>query len=67
MPKVHFIFAWEPHLAKTICEANIGHVVADDFHFKMAGLHDDELDGYYLTKELGNVLRVFPGSEGSGT
>ncbi len=54
---------WEPHLAKPICEADISHVVVDDFHFKMAGLHDDELDGYYLTEEIGSVLRVFPGSE----
>ncbi len=51
------------HLAKPICKANIGHVVVADFHFKMAGLHDDELDGYYVMKEPGNVLRVFPGSE----
>jgi len=54
---------WEPHLAKPISEAGINHVVVDDFHFKMAGLHDDELDGYYLTEELGGVLRMFPGSE----
>ena len=54
---------WEPHLAKPISEAGINHVVVDDFHFKMAGLHDDELDGYYLTEELGGVLRIFPGSE----
>ncbi len=54
---------WEPHLAKPISEAGINHVVVDDSHFKMAGLHDDELDGYYLTEELGGVLRMFSGSE----
>ncbi len=54
---------WEPHLPKFIAEAGIDHVVVDDFHFKMAGMRDDELDGYYLTEEQNAVVRVFPGSE----
>jgi hypothetical protein len=54
---------WEPHLPKFIAAAGINHVVVDDFHFKMAGLHDDELDGYYLTEEQDAVVRIFPGSE----
>jgi len=54
---------WEPHLPKFIAAAGIDHVVIDDFHFKMAGLHDDELDGYYLTEEQDGIVQVFPGSE----
>ncbi len=54
---------WEPHLPKSITVSGINHVVVDDFHFKMAGLHDDELDGYYLTEEQDSVLRIFPGSQ----
>jgi alpha-amylase len=54
---------WEPHLPKAIAAAGIKHVVVDDFHFKMAGLHDDELDGYFLTEEQNSMLRIFPGSE----
>lgn len=54
---------WEPHLPKFINDAGIDHVVVDDFHFKMAGLRDDELDGYYLTEEQGSIVRIFPGSE----
>jgi hypothetical protein len=54
---------WEPHLPKFIAAAGVNHVVVDDFHFKMAGLRDDELDGYYLTEEQDGVLRIFPGSE----
>ncbi len=54
---------WEPHLPKFIAAAGINHVVVDDFHFKMAGLHDDELDGYFLTEEQDGILRLFPGSE----
>jgi alpha-amylase len=54
---------WEPHLPKSLAAAGIDHVVVDDFHFKMAGLRDDDLDGYYLTEEQGDVVAVFPGSE----
>lgn len=54
---------WEPHLPKAIAAAGINHVVVDDFHFKMAGLHDEDLDGYFLTEEQNSILRIFPGSE----
>jgi 4-alpha-glucanotransferase len=54
---------WEPHLPRCIAAAGIDHVVVDDFHFKMAGLRDPDLDGYYLTEELGGLIRIFPGSE----
>jgi alpha-amylase len=54
---------WEPHLPRSIAEAGIDHVVVDDFHFKMAGLRDQDLDGYYLTEEQGGLVRIFPGSE----
>ena len=58
---------WEPHLPKPIAAAGMDHVVVDDFHFKMAGLRDDELDGYYLTEEQEGLIRVFPGARSSGT
>ncbi len=54
---------WEPHLPKFIAKAGINHVVVDDFHFKMSGLHEDELDGYYLTEEQDSLISIFPGSE----
>jgi alpha-amylase len=54
---------WEPHLPRAIARAGIDHVVVDDFHFKMAGLHDNDLDGYYLTEEQGDLIKIFPGSE----
>jgi alpha-amylase len=54
---------WEPHLPRSIAAAGIDHVVVDDFHFKMAGLRDPDLDGYYLTEEQGGLVRIFPGSE----
>jgi alpha-amylase len=54
---------WEPHLPKFIAASGIDYVVVDDFHFKMSGLRDDELDGYFVTEEQDAALRVFPGSE----
>ncbi len=54
---------WEPQMPKYLSAAGISHVVVDDFHFKMAGLRDDELDGYYLTEDQDGVVRIFPGSE----
>ncbi len=54
---------WEPHLPKFMAAAGISHVVVDDFHFKMAGLRQDQLDGYYLTEDQGGMVRIFPGSE----
>ncbi|MDH4161516.1 MAG: DUF1926 domain-containing protein [Nitrospirota bacterium] len=54
---------WEPHLPRFIAAAGIDHVVVDDYHFKAAGLRDQELDGYFLTEEQGALVRIFPGSE----
>ena len=54
---------WEPHLPRAIAGAGIDHVVVDDFHFKLAGLRDNDLDGYYLTEEQGDLIKIFPGNE----
>jgi alpha-amylase len=54
---------WEQHLVSPIAKAGIEYTVLDDFHFERAGLSGDDLFGYYLTEEEGNLLKVFPGSE----
>lgn len=54
---------WEPALARDLADAGIEYTLLDDFHFKNAGLGDDELYGYYLTEDDGRLLKVFPGSE----
>ncbi len=54
---------WESSLTSDIVDAGIGYTVLDDFHFKAAGLQDEELTGYFLTEDDGRVLRIFPGSE----
>ena len=54
---------WESNMAADMVAAGIGYTVLDDFHFRAAGLTDQQLTGYYLTEEDGATLRVFPGSE----
>ena len=54
---------WEQSFAADIAEAGIEYTLLDDFHFRNAGLRDDDLHGYYLTEDEGRLLKVFPGSE----
>jgi alpha-amylase len=54
---------WEQQLASDLNEAEIEYTLLDDFHFKNAGLSEDELHGYFITEETGQIVRVFPGSE----
>lgn len=54
---------WEQSLTRDLAEAGVRYTLLDDFHFKNAGLHDDELYGYYITEDDARLLSVFPGSE----
>jgi hypothetical protein len=54
---------WEPHLPKYLVEAGVEYTAIDDYHFKKAGLREEDLYGFYLTEEEGKILKVFPGSE----
>ena len=54
---------WEQSLTADLATAGMKYTVLDDFHFKNAGLTEDELHGYYLTEDDGRVLSIFPGSE----
>lgn len=54
---------WEPQMPKFIAEAGIEYLPIDDYHFKLTGLEDKDLLGYYITEEDGRIVSVFPGSE----
>jgi alpha-amylase len=54
---------WEQSLVQDIAAAGIEYTVLDDFHFKCAGLADDQLYGYFLTEDEGRLIKIFPGSE----
>ena len=54
---------WEPSFAADVAEAGIEYTVLDDYHFRNAGLNEDQLHGYYLCEDEGQLLKIFPGSE----
>jgi alpha-amylase len=54
---------WEQSLVRDIVDVGVEYTVLDDFHFRCAGLGDDELHTYYLTEDEGRLLKVFPNSE----
>ncbi len=54
---------WEPQMPKFIAKAGIDYVAIDDHHFKLTGLEEHDLLGYYITEDEGSELCVFPGSE----
>lgn len=54
---------WEQSYVRDLVDAGIEYTLLDDFHFKNAGLVEDQLHGSYLTEDDGHVMTVFPGSE----
>jgi alpha-amylase len=54
---------WEQNMASDLVTAGVQYTMLDDFHFKSAGLTEDQLHGYYVTEDNGHVLSVFPDSE----
>ena len=44
---------WEQSLTTDLAAAGIEYTVLDDFHFKNAGLVEEQLDGYYITEDDG--------------
>lgn len=54
---------WEQTLTSDLVEAGIRYSLLDDYHFRNAGLANEELFGYFVTEDDGRVLNIFPGSE----
>ncbi len=54
---------WEQSFASDIVKAGIEYTILDDYHFRNAGLNNDQLHGYYLSEDEGRLLKIFPGSE----
>ena len=54
---------WDPSMTSDLAAAGINWTILDDFHFKAAGLADDQLDRPWLTEADGKTLTVFPVSE----
>lgn len=54
---------WEQSLTADLATAGIKYTVLDDYHFKNAGLIEEQLYGSYITEDNGQTLAIFPGSE----
>jgi alpha-amylase len=54
---------WEQSFTRDLVDAGIEYTILDDFHFKMAGLADEQLLGHLTTEDEGRAMAVFPGSE----
>jgi len=54
---------WEQSLTTPLARAGVEYIVLDDFHFKNAGLSEEELTGCFLTEDQGNILRIFASCE----
>ena len=39
------------------------YILVDDYHFIKSGLGAEDLGGYYITEDQGNIIKVLPGSE----
>ena len=51
---------WEPQLPSSLAAAGVSAVIMDDTHFKISGLSDENLYGYYFTEDLGHKVAAFP-------
>ena len=51
---------WEPHIARTAARAGVEYLPVDDYAFRLSGLSDEELVGYFITEDQGADLKVFP-------
>lgn len=54
---------WEPDLPTTLSQAGVQWTVVDDTHFRLVGLEDKDLFGYYVTEDQGNTVKIFPTSK----
>ena len=54
---------WESNLTSDLAASEIEYTVLDDYHFRAAGLTDDQLHGYYVAEDEGRIVKIFPGSE----
>ncbi|HWR59442.1 MAG TPA: alpha-amylase/4-alpha-glucanotransferase domain-containing protein [Thermodesulfovibrionales bacterium] len=54
---------WEPQMPRYLCAAGVEYFPLDDYHFKLSGLEDRDLSGYFMTEDNGSCVSVFPGSE----
>lgn len=53
---------WEPHLPRYLSAAGLSYTILDQEHFEKAGLAPGEVDGAWLTEDVGNTVTLLPAS-----
>jgi alpha-amylase/alpha-mannosidase (GH57 family) len=51
---------WESHVVDDLLEAGLDYVLLDDYHFKCAGLTENDIKGFYQTENNGQPCKLFP-------
>jgi len=51
---------WEPSLPSLLARAGARYTLLDDTHFLAAGLKREDLHGYFLTEDQGELIALFP-------
>lgn len=51
---------WDDSVIPILSKCGIEYVIVDDYHFICAGFEKDELDGYFLSENNGDVVKIFP-------
>ncbi len=54
---------WDSSMTADLATAGVEWTILDDFHFKAAGLGEEELHRYWITESNGRTVSVLPGSE----
>jgi len=52
---------WEPQLPSSLAAAGVEYTLVDDNHFVCAGFDLTQLYGYYISEDLGHIVRILPG------
>ncbi len=51
---------WHPELITSLSQAGLKYTLLDDFHFRYAGIKQEDLSGYYTSEAAGHSLAIFP-------
>ncbi|MCD6461080.1 DUF1926 domain-containing protein [bacterium] len=51
---------WEPTLPSLMAPSHMEFSLLDDSHFRYAGLGTEDMFGYYITEDRGNIAKLFP-------
>jgi 4-alpha-glucanotransferase len=52
---------WEPQLPSALAAAGVEYTLLDDVHFQSAGFELEQLHGYYIAEDRGEIVKVIPG------